>query len=159
MLDEFILAVLGLFVILGKVFLNIIVQLKCALISEFFCWNVSVQSQASLTVQSRPEILLGDNRRIVEGSSIWLYCEVNSRDNALSTSWIKNGSVLEEDVPHIRMRSLTSATTSSSMTFLLVIDNFESTDSGGYQCVIQLGVEVERGSLFSLTGRLYADIH
>ena len=115
----------------------------------FVCLFVCLFSvQGHLLVQSRPEILFG-NTSVVEGSVIWLYCEVNSIATTLTAFWNKDTRVLIEDVPHIRMRNSTS---DSSTTFFLVIDNFQMSDSGRYQCVIQNGQDEGNGRVFNLNG-------
>ena len=89
----------------------------------------------NLTVTSLPAVLFnGGNQTIVEGSVIWLYCEVNSIAPTLTVTWNMNSVPLVQDVPHIRMRSSTSI---SSSTFLLVVDNFQAPDNGIYQCIAQ----------------------
>ena len=88
----------------------------------------------SLMLTSLPSVLFDrGNQNVVEGSVIWLYCEVNSTDSALRVVWHKNGIPLVQDVPHIRMRSYRSANTS---TFLLVVDNFQAFDAGTYTCEV-----------------------
>ena len=99
---------------------------------------------------SLPVVLFnGGSQSIVEGSVIWLYCEVDSVSPSLRVTWNKDNVPLEQDVPHIRMRS--SSITSSS-TFLLVVDNFRSSDGGTYQCIAEDGVMAGNGSTLTLTG-------
>ena len=99
---------------------------------------------------SLPAVLFnGGSQSIVEGSVIWLYCEVDSVLSSLNVTWNKDNVPLTKDVPHIRMKSL--GTTSSS-TFLLVVDNFQSSDGGTYQCTAEDGVMIGNGSTLILTG-------
>ena len=99
---------------------------------------------------SLPAVLFnGVNQSIVEGSVIWLYCEVNSVSPSLTVTWNKDNIPLEQDVPHIRMRS---SNTTSSSTFLLVVDNFQSSDDGTYQCIAEDGAMRGNGASLTLTG-------
>ena len=100
---------------------------------------------------SLPAVLFnGMNQSIAEGSVIWLYCEVNSVSSSLTAIWSKDNVPLEQDAPHIRMRS---SNTTSSSTFLLVVDNFQSSDDGTYQCIAEDGAMRGNGASLSLTGR------
>ena len=102
---------------------------------------------------SLPAVLFnGESQSIVEGSVIWLYCEVDSVSPSLRVTWNKDNIPLEQDVPHIRMRSLS---TTSSSTFLLVVDNFQSSDDGTYQCTAEDGVMTGNGSTLTLTGAVH----
>ena len=85
----------------------------------------------------------------MEGSVLWLYCEVNSTSNSLSVSWSKDGGSLVQDVPHIRLRTSNS---SSSTTLLLVLDNVVSSDAGVYQCTAQDGMDTASGNGLTVTG-------
>ena len=99
---------------------------------------------------SLPEVLFtGGSRTIVESSVVWLYCEVNSTAPTLTVTWNKDGVALMQDVPHIRMRSSTSA---SATTLLLVLDNFQVSDGGTYQCSAQDGTSTAMGDTLTLTG-------
>ena len=99
---------------------------------------------------SLPDTLFsGSSTSVVEGSVLWLYCEVNSTSTSLSVSWSKDGGSLVQDVPHIRLRTSTS---SSSTTLLLVVDNVVSSDTGVYQCTAKNGLVISAGSSISLSG-------
>ena len=88
-----------------------------------------------LTVTSLPAVLFdGGSQSIVEGSVIWLYCQVNSTSPTLTVTWTKDSVPVVLDVPHIRMRRSTSA---SSTILILIVDNFQSSDTGMYQCTAQ----------------------
>ena len=102
-------------------------------------------------VTSLPAVLFdGGSQTIVEGSVIWLYCQVNSTDPTLTVTWNKDSVPVVLDVPHIRTRSSTSA---SSSTFLLVVDNFQPSDGGMYQCTAQEeGGNVAMGAPLTLIG-------
>ncbi len=89
------------------------------------------------------------NTSVVQGSVIWLYCEVNSISSNLSVTWNKDGGQLVQDVPDIRLRT---SNTSSSTTLLLVIDNVVSTDAGVYQCTANDGPDSVCGVNFTMTG-------
>ena len=106
----------------------------------------------SLKVSSLPEILFsGGNETVVEGSVVWLYCQVNSTASTLRLrmTWSKDGASLVQDVPHIRMRSSSDDT---STTLLLVLDNLQASDSGVYQCTAQDGGETVMGTALTLMG-------
>ena len=94
---------------------------------------VGHEVNAQLSVTSLPDILFnGSNtRNIVEGSVIWLFCEVNSTSSTLSLMWNKDGKSLVQDVPHV---ILIRTFTSDSTTLLLVLDNVVYSDAGLYQC-------------------------
>ena len=108
--------------------------------------------KALFSVTSLPDLLFnGSNpsRSIVEGSVIWLFCEVNSNSSTLSLMWNKDGESLVQDVPHIILRTYT---TSSSTTLLLVLDNVVSSDAGLYQCAAQDGQITATGKALNITG-------
>ena len=101
---------------------------------------------------SHPAVLFnGTSQRIMEGSVVLLYCEVNY--NASTVTWNKDNIPLVQDVPHIRMRNSTSDT---SITFLLVVDNFWASDNGTYQCTAQNGTTTANGTALTLTGDKHA---
>ena len=100
-------------------------------------------------------IFSGPSTSVVEGSVLWLYCEVNSTSSSLSVSWSKDGVSLVQDVPHIRLRISTS---SSSTTLLLVLDNVVSSDAGVYQCTAQDGLDTASGSALTITGYFLIEI-
>ena len=104
----------------------------------------------SLTVTSFPEALFnGESQNIIEGTEAWFFCEVNMVSSALTLTWNKNGQVMIQDAPRIRLRSSRSDA-STTTTYLLVVESIEIADSGTYQCIAQ-----ERGSrVFGVTLRL-----
>ena len=112
---------------------------------------VGHEVKAQLSVTSLPDLLFGESntRNIVEGSVIWLYCEVNSSSSTLSVMWNKDGESQVQDVPHIILRNFTS---SSSSTLLLVVDNVVSSDAGLYQCAAQDGQFTATGNALDITG-------
>ena len=99
-------------------------------------------------------LFTGGSRTVVEGSVIWLYCEVSSTAPTLTVTWNKNSVPLVQDVPRIIMRSSTSG---SSTTFLLAVDNFQVSDSGTYQCTVQDGTSTGMGDMLTLTGERISD--
>ena len=112
--------------------------------------TVSVDTQ-QLTVTSLPSSFFsGSSTSAVQGSVIWLYCEVNSISSTLSVTWNKDGGQLVQDVPHFRLRT---TNTSSSTTLLLVIDNVVSSDAGVYQCTARDGHDYVSGGNFTMTGK------
>ena len=90
--------------------------------------------------------------RVVEGSVIWLVCEVNSSSNTLSVTWNKNGGQLVQDVPHTVIRRSLMTNTSSTTTLMLTIDTVVSSDAGMYQCTAQDGQEIANGNIIPITG-------
>ncbi len=94
-----------------------------------------------ISVTSLPDLLFREHKSIVEGSVLWLYCEVNSISSTLSVTWNKNGGQLVQDVPHIRMRT----TNTSSTILLLVIDNVD-------QCTARDGQDYVSENNFTMTG-------
>ena len=107
-----------------------------------------------LTVRSLPAVLFdGGNQTIVEGSVVWLYCQVNSVSPTLTVTWNKNGVPVVLDVPRIRTRNFTS---SGASNYLLVVDNFQPLDNGTYLCTAQEeGGNKTSGRPLTLTGTLH----
>ncbi len=100
---------------------------------------------------SLPAVLFsGGHESILEGSVIWLYCEVNCVDPTLTVKWKKDHVPLIQDIRHIRMRAV------SSSTFLLIVDNFQASDSGTYRCEAHVGGDDNFmvGSPLTLTGKV-----
>ena len=100
---------------------------------------------------SLPEALFqadGGVRNVVEGSVIQLFCSVKS--TAATFFWTKDGTAVVIDVPHLRERTTIIDITTISM---LTVDNFQSTDDGLYQCIVQTDLEiVGMGETANLTG-------
>ncbi len=109
--------------------------------------GITVHTHISVT--SFPDLLFSEHKSIVEGSVLWLYCEVSSISDTLSVTWNKDEGQLVQDVPHIRLRT---SNTSSSTTLLLVIDNVVSSDAGVYQCAARDGQNYVRGESLNMTG-------
>ena len=110
--------------------------------------TLGVQGQLT-TVTSLPEVLFnGGSQDIVEGSVVWLYCEVDT----VTVTWNKDSEPLVQDVPHIHMETSSS---DSSTTFLLMVDDFQTSDSGVYQCTAQEGAVTAMGTALTLTGNYY----
>ncbi len=88
---------------------------------------------------------------IVEGSVVWLYCEVNSTSPSLRVTWNKDSVPLVQDVPHVRIRTTTSTTTTTS---ILIVDNFQDSlsDGGVYQCIAEDQGTTGNGTALTLTG-------
>ena len=104
---------------------------------------------------SLPAVLFDEgSNTIVEGSVVWLYCQVNSVSPTLTVTWNKDSAPVVLDIPHIRIRS---SITAISSTFLLVVDNFQPSDSGLYQCTAQEGVDTAMGTPLTLTGMLHQE--
>ena len=120
----------------------------------------------SLVVTSLPDALFqanGGMQNVVQGSVIQLYCSVES--TTASFSWTKDSVPVVIDVPHLRERTCSNSTTTTSM---LTIDNFQSSDKGLYQCMATDGEKSGNGRMANLTGictydtimyLLHCDIH
>ena len=98
----------------------------------------------------------GGSQTVVEGSVVWLYCQVDSKTPNVTATWTKDNVTLVQDVPHIRMRS---SQTDTDTTFLLVVDTFQSSDSGVYQCTVQDGAMTGMGTALMLSGIWKAQGH
>ena len=114
--------------------------------------TLGVQGQLT-TVTSLPEVLFnGGSQDIVEGSVVWLYCEVDTVNSTVTATWNKDSEPLVQDLPHIHMETSSS---DSSTTFLLMVDDFHTSDSGVYQCTAQEGAVTAMGTALTLTGNYY----
>ena len=99
---------------------------------------------------SLPAVLFqinGGVHNVTAGSVIQLYCSVQS--TTVSFSWIKNGRPVVIDIPHLRERTCNDSTTASSV---LTVDNFQSSDSGAYQCMAADGNSTGQGDSVELRG-------
>lgn len=91
---------------------------------------------------------------------IWLYCQVNSAAPNLTVTWTRDGTPLVEDIPHIRMKNsiisddVISLSGDNSTAFLLIVDSFQGSDSGVYQCTAEVGEDIVNGTALMLTGTL-----
>ena len=110
----------------------------------------AVQSQFP-TVITRPDALTTSTGNVVEGSVIQVYCTVEN-NNDISFTWTLNGMTLLNDPPHIRIRTNTDGTDTTSV---LSVDNFRDTDNGVYQCTATdtKSVAAGNGTAISLTGQ------
>ena len=102
---------------------------------------------------SLPSVLFESNgglHNVVEGSVIQLYCSVES--TTASLSWTKDGSPVVIDIPHLRERTSNDSTTTTSV---LTVDNFQSSDTGTYQCSASDGVRTANGDNVTLNGKFY----
>ena len=115
--------------------------------------NIGHEVQAQLSVVTLPNSLYTQSSRVVEGSVIWLVCEVNSSSNTLSVTWNKNGGQLVQDVPHTVIRRSLMTNTSSTTTLMLIIDTVVSSDAGMYQCTAQDGQVTANGDIIPITGK------
>ena len=104
-----------------------------------------------LEVTSLPSVLFHTNsglHSVVEGSVIQLYCSVES--TTASFSWTKDGNPVVIDVPHLRERNSNDSTTTTSV---LTVDNFQSSDTGTYQCSARDGMRTGTGANVTLNGK------
>ena len=103
-----------------------------------------------LTVTSLPAALFQENsgvHNVVAGSVIQLYCTVDSLN--VTFTWTKDGSPVVINVPHLFERTYNDNTTTRSA---LIIDGFQSSDNGTYQCMAMDGQESCNGNTTTLTG-------
>ena len=103
-------------------------------------------------ILSLPDVLFssGNQRSIVENSVLFLYCQVNSTAPTLRVTWMKDGTPLIQDVPHIRLRNLLSG--ADTTTLLLVVDLLQVSDNGVYQCAAENEGRVAVGDTLILNG-------
>ena len=92
----------------------------------------------------------GGVRNVVEGSVIQLYCSVESTTATLS--WTKDGNPVVINVPHLRERTCNDSSTTTSV---LTVDNFQSRDSGMYQCFADDGRKLGNGMVVTLNCENY----
>ena len=112
---------------------------------------------ADLQVTSLPSVLFDPNdgpHNVVEGSVIQLYCSVES--TTASFSWTKNGSPVVIDVPHLRERTSNDSNTTTSV---LTVDNFQSSDTGTYECSASDGMRTGIGGNVTLSGKFCSNFH
>ena len=106
---------------------------------------------ADLQVTSLPSVLFHSNgglHNVVEGCVIQLYCSVES--TTASFFWTKDGNPVVIDVPHLRERTTNDSTTTTSV---LTVDNFQSNDTGTYQCSARDGMRTGNGANVTLNGK------
>ena len=115
--------------------------------------NVDYTVQAQMSVTTLPNSLYNQSSRVVEGSVIWLVCDVNSVSNTLSVTWNKDGRQLVQDVPHTVIRRSLMTNSFSTTTLMLTIDTVVSSDAGMYQCTAQDGQETANGDTIPFTGK------
>ncbi len=111
--------------------------------------NLTIVSQR---VRTLPDILFNQgNYAVLEGSVVWLYCEIDLSSPSLTLSWNKDRILLVQDVPHIRIRTTTSA---NVISVFLIVDSFQASfsDGGIYQCVAEDDGTAEVGRSLTLTG-------
>ena len=111
--------------------------------------TIGVSAQ-SLSIKSLPAVLFQTNggvHNVVAGSIIQLYCSVQS--TTASFSWTKDGRPVMIDIPHLRERTGNDSTTATSV---LIFDNFQSSDSGSYQCMAVDGNSTRQGESIDLRG-------
>ena len=120
----------------------------CLLPSFLLLPSSAVSGQ--LNVTPLPDILFQNNsgvHNIVQQSVIWLYCTANSANATIT--WTKDGETLVNDPTHIRIRSSNSGISTTSS---LVVDNFQSSDNGGYVCQARDGMMNGSSSTLNFTG-------
>ena len=121
------------------------------------CFFVFFTVPFSLT--SYPEILFSSSitsTHIAPSSEIFLYCVVPLVGPALDVVWRKNSEPVLQDIPHIRLRKLT---TTYITTAVLIIGNFRPSDDGTYQCMATNDTERITGRIANLTGKSAQLLH
>ena len=112
--------------------------------------NIIGVSAQSLLIKLLPAVLFQTNggvHNVVAGSIIQLYCSV--RSTTASFSWTKDGRPVVVDVPHLRERTGNDSATATSV---LIVNNFQSSDSGSYQCMAVDGNSTGQGESIELRG-------
>ena len=81
---------------------------------------------------------------------IQVYCTVENT-NDISFTWTLNGTTLLNAPPHIRIRTNTDGTDTTSV---LTVDNVRDTDDGVYQCTATdtKSTDAGNGTAVSVTG-------
>ena len=105
---------------------------------------------------SLPSLLFESNggvHNVAKGSVIQLYCLVDSTTATLH--WTINGRPVVLDIPHLRERTLNDTDT-DTISSVLTIDAFQSSDSGTYQCHAEEGNDVWNGTALTLTGKCFS---
>lgn len=87
----------------------------------------------------------------MDGSVVWLYCIADPISPNLTITWTKDSEPLVQDVPHIRLKS-TGTHSDMYSTLILVVDKFQASDSGEYQCVAQDEGIISLGNTTRLIG-------
>ena len=104
-------------------------------------------------MESLPSILFNrtDDEVIglMEGSSLWLYCNVNSSSSNVVVKWTKNGRELMLNLPHIYTATYRSFTYTTS---LLVIEDIVLDDVGVYQCSVRYPQGLLYGNILTFQG-------
>ena len=95
------------------------------------------------------ELFDGGNQSLAPHSYLWLYCIVNSAAPTLEVTWTRNDSILYQDLPHIIHLS---SSTDNTSTFILVVNNFQTSDDGVYQCMAEDDGDIALGYSLNLTG-------
>jgi hypothetical protein len=80
---------------------------------------------------------------------LFFYCQINTTTPQGTITWTKDGVQLDQNVPHIRIRASTDS--ADFTTLLLVVDSFQSSDNGVYQCISTVE-DFANGSSLALTG-------
>ena len=117
--------------------------------------NCHLYAYADLQVTSLPSVLFESNggvHNVVEGSVIQLYCSVVF--STATFTWTIDGSPAVFNVPHLRERTV-SNDTANITTSTLTVDNFQSSDSGTYQCLVENSGRTYNGSATTLIGKYY----
>ena len=110
-------------------------------------------SPDQVTLQSLPDLLFVNNsgvHNVEKGSVIRVRCMAGS-SSAPNVTWFKDGEVLSNDPPHIRIRTSTDGTSVSSV---LTVDNFAAEDDGMYHCQASNAMNSMNSTTLSFTSEL-----
>ncbi len=113
--------------------------------------HTAVDSQTVSVLPDALWVYNGGTHNIVEGHVIQVYCNADDI-TAPTIRWEKNGTEIFQDPPHIFIRTSDSGTTISSV---LTIDPFNSTDDGAYNCIASTGFASASSGLLTLTSKTY----
>ena len=81
---------------------------------------------------------------------IQLYCYSTVASNSTIFTWTINERPAVLDVPHLRERRMNNS--ANTATSVLTVDNFQSGDSGTYQCFVEHNNRTFNGTPTTLTG-------
>ena len=85
----------------------------------------------------------------MEGTSLWLYCEVNSVKDSVDIKWTMNGMELVKDLPHVYT---TSSSSESHTIAIVVVDGINIDDEGVYLCSVKDGKRIHNGTMLTFKG-------
>ncbi len=91
----------------------------------------------------------------MEGTSLWLYCKVNSVNDNVDIKWTMNGKELVKDLPHVYT---TSSSSESHTITIVIVDSIDCDDAGVYLCSVKDDKRIYMGSKLAFKGMGNNDI-